>query len=186
MYVLRIRNTWNGRYLKLNNCLESANICDLAVTCHFNYVINSFKGYVYKDGFKKNRKKSRLGGDMKGRHASRTHWTAGELTNNNGLYLSISFVSHCILPVSPLLNKLLSLSIYLFIYLSIYLCIYFVSLCILCFSPADTRFSFSLSLSLSLSLRLTTRSGLVTIIFLQKNFFDFYFFLTVRLPRPGL
>ncbi len=53
---LRSRNTWNEKYSKRNNCVksvdicdlewkifeESANIWDLAVTCHFYYVIDHF------------------------------------------------------------------------------------------------------------------------------------------------
>ena len=34
---------------KINNCLESADICDFSVTCHFKkigYVINNFGGYI--------------------------------------------------------------------------------------------------------------------------------------------
>ena len=27
---------------KKNNCLESADICNLAITCYFNYIINRF------------------------------------------------------------------------------------------------------------------------------------------------
>ena len=40
---LRIRNTPNGKYSKLNYCLESADMHDLAVTCNLNYVINNFR-----------------------------------------------------------------------------------------------------------------------------------------------
>ena len=35
-------NIWNGKYSKLSNCLESADICDFAATCHirkFDYII---------------------------------------------------------------------------------------------------------------------------------------------------
>ena len=38
-------NPWNEKYSKLNNCLESVDICDFTVTCHFrksDYVINNF------------------------------------------------------------------------------------------------------------------------------------------------
>ena len=37
--------TWKGKYAKINNCLESADICDFAITCHFNYVIDRPIGY---------------------------------------------------------------------------------------------------------------------------------------------
>ena len=44
------RNSWNGNYSKINNCLESANIFDFAVMCHFNYKIDNFWD-IYKDRF---------------------------------------------------------------------------------------------------------------------------------------
>ena len=46
--------TRNGRYLKKNNYVESANISDLVVTCHFrkiDYVISNFLGIRNKDVF---------------------------------------------------------------------------------------------------------------------------------------